>query len=89
MGVQKLLGAVPNASGGCKSFLGGGGVRTPQKIRAWGAQGAEHPNIVVSSTPSREVQHNPKTFSAFQIAISGTSTVSMCPFLETIDLTDL
>ena len=21
--------------GGCKSFLGGGGVRTPQKIRAW------------------------------------------------------
>jgi hypothetical protein len=22
-GVQKLLGAVPNASGGCKSFLGG------------------------------------------------------------------
>ena len=35
-GCKKHLGAVPNASGGCKSFLGGAHTppRTPQKICA-------------------------------------------------------
>ena len=41
MGVQKLLGAVPNASGGgCKSFLGGAHPPPPRKyvpVSRWGS----------------------------------------------------
>ena len=54
----------------------------------WGSRGVPTlPSGVYP--PPREVQHHPKKsawpyISAFWVAISGTSTVSMCRFLETI-----